>query len=88
MILDAQNQKATIRLDLGSTKMTNTVFRALKPESLSAQKSGAKIQIEVEASTLILSFEAQSKSRLRAIINSYLRWIILLKQLSSILNEN
>lgn len=76
MILSTQSHKATIRLELGSPKITNTIFQALNPEVHSAQKSGARIQIEVEASMLILSFEAQSKSRLRAIINSYLRWII------------
>jgi len=59
-----------------SSKIANIVFQALRPEAHISQKSGAKVQIEVEDSVLILSFEAQNTSRLRAIINSYLRWVI------------
>ena len=74
--LNAQNHKAIIKLDMCSRKFANTLFQALIPETNIPQKSETKIQIIAEDSILILRFEAKNTSRLRAIINSYLRWVI------------
>lgn len=76
MTLGTRIRRAIIKMELASPKLANTVFQALKPEVHISQKLESKIQIKVEDSVLILFFEAQSTSRLRAIINSYLRWVI------------
>ena len=65
-----------IRIEIGNSKLANTIVESLSPEVNITQKAGTKISIDVEDSVLILCFEAQSIARLRAVCNSYLRWIV------------
>ena len=65
-----------VRFELGTPKLADTVFQALRPEINVSQKAGAVGSISVKDSVLTLNFETQSIARLRAIINSYLRWIV------------
>ena len=61
---------------MGTPKLADTVFQALRPEVNLSQKADVKASIDIDGSVLSLCFEAKSIARLRAIINSYFRWII------------
>ncbi len=71
--------QAIICLDLPSEGQLGVVLEALRPETrvLSAQRS--KVHVESKGKTLILRFEADDTSALRAATNSFLRWVLLAK---------
>ena len=73
--------KATtvITLNFPSEKHLETVLKALKPEVERHQfMRRSKVNVSSKQNSLILNFEAEDTSALRATINSYLRWIMLI----------
>jgi len=79
--------QAVIRLNFSSEKQLKVVLEALKPETRIPPTRRSKVQIMSEGNSLTLSFEATDTSALRAIINSYLRWIHLAKTVVKSVNE-
>jgi tRNA threonylcarbamoyladenosine modification (KEOPS) complex Pcc1 subunit len=73
--LKTENHKTTIKLEMGIPKLADTIYQALMPEVNISQKAGVKASISIDGSVLTLYVEAQSIARLRALLNSYLRWI-------------
>ena len=73
--MDAENHAITLRFEMGTPKLADAVFQALKPEVNISQKTGVKASIDIDGSVLTLCFEAKGIARLRAVTNSYLRWI-------------
>jgi KEOPS complex subunit Pcc1 len=68
-----------ITLHFPSRKQLEMVLKALKPETImhpSTRRS--KVNVTSRQNSLILSFEAEDTSALRAAINSYLRWVMLI----------
>jgi tRNA threonylcarbamoyladenosine modification (KEOPS) complex Pcc1 subunit len=61
---------------MGTPRLADTVFQALRPEINVSQKAGVEGSITIKESVLTLCFETQSIARMRAVINSYLRWIV------------
>ncbi|RLI22701.1 hypothetical protein DRO54_00545 [Candidatus Bathyarchaeota archaeon] len=70
--------EATVKFEFDSEQTLETVFNALKPETLSAPTERSRAHIEVDGKNLILKFEARDSTALRAALNSYLRWIKLI----------
>jgi len=68
--------RAKIAINVQSRKFADTIFKVLKPETSIDNSKRHKIQIECTEEVLTVIFEAISISKLRALINSYLRWII------------
>ena len=64
---------ATIKINLSSKELAGTIHQALKPES------DTRVKITVDGSTLTIDFETETLAALRALTNSYLRWIIAAK---------
>ena len=66
--------KASIRIKISSNEHLLSLLKALEPE---LKKSGkrSKVNLDREASMLILSVEAKDTIALRATLNTYLRWI-------------
>ncbi len=60
---------ATIKINLSSEKLAETVCRALKPES------DPRVKVAVCGSTLTMDFETETLATLRALTNSYLRCV-------------
>ena len=73
--------KATIRLQFQSKDQTDSIFKALKPETRANVSSRSKVKIIKEGNSLNLRFEAKDTSALRAAINAYLHWIRLTKDI-------
>lgn len=61
---------ATIEIRMLSENLAKAIYQALKPEC------NAKAQIIVEFNIITLNFKANTLAMLRALTNSYLRWII------------
>ena len=77
-----------IALHFPSKKHLEMVLKALKPETEthpSAQRS--KVKVTSRQNSLILNFEAADTTALRAAINSYLRWIMLINDSFQALEE-
>ena len=69
--------RSVVRLRLQSENHLDVVLKALKPETEKPLTSRSRVQIKGKEKTLKLIFEAKDTSALRAMINSYLRWIAL-----------
>ena len=68
-----------ISLHFPSKKRLEMVLKALKPEIERHQfMRRSKVNVSNRQKSLILNFEAEDASALRASINSYLRWIMLI----------
>lgn len=68
-----------ISLYFPSRKRLEIVLKALKPEIERHQfMRRSKVSVSSKQNSLILNFEAEDTSALRASINSYLRWIMLI----------
>lgn len=74
------NAKANVRLKFQSREKLESVFKALEPETRTALTQRSKVSISKEGNSLNLIFEATDTSALRAAINSYLRWILLTRE--------
>jgi len=63
------------RLELKvAEKARLALFKALKPE-VESKAPGCDVAMTFNGEKLIITFNARSLSRLRAVLNSYLRWI-------------
>ncbi|MEM2214513.1 MAG: KEOPS complex subunit Pcc1 [Candidatus Nezhaarchaeales archaeon] len=69
-----QQHSATITVEAQRQGLSKILFLALKPESEEKGK-GFSVELSMEGEKLIIRLSAKSLSRLRAVINSYLRWI-------------
>jgi len=68
-----------ITLHFPSKKRLEVVLKALKPETeMHPSKRRSKVKVTSRQNSLILNFEAEDTSALRAAINSYMRWIMLI----------
>ena len=74
--------KATVNLNFPSEERLKIVLDALSPETRISSKR-SKVQAEGEGNRLTLVFEATDTSALRAAINSYLRWIVVIDEACS-----
>jgi len=68
-----------ITLHFPSKKRLEMVLKALKPETeMHPSMRRSKVKASTKQNSLTLRFEAEDTSALRASINSYLRWIMLI----------
>jgi tRNA threonylcarbamoyladenosine modification (KEOPS) complex Pcc1 subunit len=70
---------ATLKLKFEEKRQLDAIFRALEPETRVKLASRSKVEIKRQDDYLVLVFEAKDTSALRAAVNSYLRWIRLMK---------
>ena len=82
-ICDVGNSKmrahAVVRLFFPSQKKSKIVLGALQPETKTIYTHRSRVFIKDRGKTLIIRFEAEDTSALRASINSFLRWAFLMK---------
>jgi tRNA threonylcarbamoyladenosine modification (KEOPS) complex Pcc1 subunit len=79
--------RAVVRLNFPSDNHLDAVFKALKPETKKPSTSRSRVKIEREGRVLTLIFEARDTSALRAVTNSYLRWIVLINDTWSVMER-
>lgn len=77
-----------ITLHFPSKRRLEMVLKALKPETeMHPSTRRSKINVSSRQNSLILNFEAKDTSSLRASINSYMRWIMLINDSFQALEE-
>ena len=79
--------EAAVKIEFESKRVLETVYNALKPETVSAPTKRSKAHVEVDGKTLTLRFEARDTTALRAALNSYLRWIRLIVEVLDFLEN-
>ncbi len=70
--------QAVIRIGFEKKENLDAVLRALSPEAARSSSSRSHVKIEDSDNVLILKFEARDTSAMRAVINSYMHWALLL----------
>jgi tRNA threonylcarbamoyladenosine modification (KEOPS) complex Pcc1 subunit len=75
--------QATISIDFPSDERLKIVLDALRPETKISVTSRSKVHAEEEGTRLKLIFETTDTSALRAALNSYLRWIVVINDACS-----
>jgi tRNA threonylcarbamoyladenosine modification (KEOPS) complex Pcc1 subunit len=78
---------ASLLLKLGDTNTAEIVRSALLPEILGFQSSRSEVSLERIRESLLLEIRADDVSSLRAVLNSYLRWIQCSEETIRILSE-
>jgi KEOPS complex subunit Pcc1 len=74
----SEKASAALRVNLPSEKMSETIQKALEPETKTSITYRSKVRLGHEGKTVALFFEAEDTTALRASINSYLSWLQLL----------
>lgn len=80
------DRRITITLNLPSPALAAIVFKALHPEVSASGGSGSSVQIHVAENLVTLCFSARSTATMRALINSYLRWVMMIDEVNAVLN--
>ena len=70
-----------------SPALATVVSKVFQPEAFTSLISGSSVQISVAEKRLTLSFCAQSTGMMRALINSYLRWVMMIDKANAVLEE-
>jgi KEOPS complex subunit Pcc1 len=72
-------RNAVITIQLPSEELLEILLQALLPETKKPATSRSKVIVEGANKKLTMRIEAQDTSALRATLNSYLRWVALVK---------
>jgi tRNA threonylcarbamoyladenosine modification (KEOPS) complex Pcc1 subunit len=64
---------------MSEEKEASTTYVALRPETLRTGRE-SEVMLSVHDKTLLVHFRAETISGLRALINSYLRWITMISR--------
>jgi len=79
--------RAVVRLRFRSKKQLDIVLKALKPEAEKPLTSRSRVHVKGENGVLTLTFEARDTSALRAVTNSYLRWVALINDTLTVMEK-
>lgn len=83
----SREARAVIRIKYPSEKEAEITYRAIQPETKVALRYRTRVNASRDGECLILSFEARDTTALRASINSYLSWIIAIKNTFDLLEK-
>ncbi|MEM2272987.1 MAG: KEOPS complex subunit Pcc1 [Candidatus Bathyarchaeia archaeon] len=78
---------ATLRIKYPSEREADVVYKAIQPETKVVLRYRTRINITRSGKRIILTFEAKDTTALRASVNSYLSWIISLKNIYDFLEK-
>ncbi len=73
--------KCTVTVPFRSSHEVEAVMTALRPEVESAPSKRSTVRLEGEGRRVTLTVEASDVNGLRAAVNSYLRWLILMERM-------
>ncbi len=75
--------KASIQIEFSSENRAIIVLNALKPETKESPTQRARVDVKRDGQKLTLLFEAKDTTALRASINSYARWVMVIEDVLS-----
>lgn len=70
---------ATIRVEFANQRLAAIVLEALKPETKTSPTQRSNVEIRRDGRMILLHFKARDTTALRASINSYTRWVMLVE---------
>lgn len=76
-----KSAETQLEIEFDSQKEANIVLTALRPEISDLPSQRTSTEIESDHNTLKVTIKAQDSASLRASLNSYLRWIMLSRQI-------
>ncbi len=82
-----QKNEAQLIVVLSEIRKAKTAHLALKPEIVRTVQ-GSEIELQLHDNALTISFKADSLARLRAILNTYLRWLTMVNKTLDIIDNN
>jgi tRNA threonylcarbamoyladenosine modification (KEOPS) complex Pcc1 subunit len=77
--------RALLEVALPSSIEAQALYYSLKPESISMSSRGLRSSITLEGTRIEIVVEASTLSKLRAALNSYLRWLASFKEVTQTL---
>jgi tRNA threonylcarbamoyladenosine modification (KEOPS) complex Pcc1 subunit len=77
---------AIIQLHNSSSKIAQTIHQALTPEIATSNLEDVHVTVQKIDNLLIFHFKSKNIATLRALINSYLRWVFTLNKSMNVLN--
>ena len=89
MSMKSEKYERTIEInfEVPSSQIAKTIVKVLKPEIATSHTFGSRVHINHTAKRLQLTFTTNRTSTIRAIMNSYLRWIRMMTSSMEIINE-
>ena len=76
----AAAHRAFIEIELSSTREARALYASLKPEASAMSSRGLSSTIVLDGARIKITVESSSLSKLRAALNSYLRWLSSFKE--------
>jgi tRNA threonylcarbamoyladenosine modification (KEOPS) complex Pcc1 subunit len=67
--------KSTIKIELGDPALVEDLYRAILPEVATTRSKVSKASLSRDGGTLCIEIEAATIAGVRALLNSYIRWI-------------
>ena len=83
---NTKDQVAIIQIENSSGKVAETIYQALIPEINTSNLVDFHVKVQKIGPLLIFYFKSNNTATLRAIINSYLRWVNTINQSLAVIN--
>lgn len=84
----SRGASAILRFTFLSEREAETIGRAIGPETETSTKYRSRVRVTREGKSLVIFFESTDTTALRASINSYLSWLMLLREIYRFLESN
>ena len=82
----AKRHEADLVLAGRGKRRVVAAYNAMSPEALRATR-GARVDVSIRAGALFLHFESDTVPALRALVNSYLRWLSMIEEVLDIVEK-
>jgi KEOPS complex subunit Pcc1 len=81
-VLSVKQANSLIEIEFASSREAEAILSALLPEVKDSKTRRSEMEVETKGKVLILKISAKDTTALRAITNSYLRWIATIKEIN------
>lgn len=80
-------RRIEIKFEVSTAQTAETIVKVLKPETAISHAFGSSVHINRTKNKIKITLKTNRTSTIRAIMNSYLRWIRMMTSSIEILNE-
>ncbi|MBS7639347.1 MAG: KEOPS complex subunit Pcc1 [Candidatus Bathyarchaeia archaeon] len=84
----SRGASAILRFTFSSEREAEIIGKSIGPETETSTKYRSKVRVTKEGKNLMIFFESTDTTALRASINSYLSWLMLLREIYRFLESN
>lgn len=83
----SRSASAILRFTFSSEREAEIICRSIEPETEVAARYRSRVKVVRDGKNLTIFFESTDTTALRASINSYLGWLMLLREIYNLLNS-